>query len=173
MVDTGHGVVRLRSCFSWRLRAQAASPAARTAPPPRAAAHRAASSGAVPRAVVYRLSEAIRERIDQLRYDEQHDVRGARIILDDVVAQYYETHQFAPAWQDPARLDALVATIMDVATDGLDPADYHLEALRSYRLDLRMRTPLTQRGSRRPRTDRDRCARARAVPRVSAARSIR
>ncbi len=32
---------------------------------------------------------------------------------------------------------------MDVATDGLDPADYHLEALRSYRLDLRMRTPLT------------------------------
>ena len=90
------------------------------------------------------LAETIRERVDHLRYDQQHDARGARIILGDVVAQYYETHQFAPAWQDPARLDALVATIMDVATDGLDPADYHLEALRSYRLDLRMRTPMTQ-----------------------------
>ena len=89
------------------------------------------------------LAETIRERIDQLRYDQQHDARGARIILGDVVAQSYETHQFAPAWQEPARLDALVATLMDVATDGLDPADYHLEALRSYRLDLRMRTPMT------------------------------
>ena len=89
------------------------------------------------------LAETIRERIDHLRYDQQHDARGARIILGDIVAQFYETHQFAPAWQDPARLDALVATIMDVATDGLDPADYHLEALRSYRLDLRMRTPMT------------------------------
>ena len=77
------------------------------------------------------VSESIRERVDTLRYDQQHDVRGAKIILDDVVAHYYETHQFAPAWQDPARLDALVATIMDVASDGLDPADYHLEALRS------------------------------------------
>jgi murein L,D-transpeptidase YcbB/YkuD len=89
------------------------------------------------------LSESIRDRVDALRYGKQHDVRGAKIILDEVVAHYYETHQFAPAWQDPARLDALVATIMDVASDGLDPADYHLEALRSYRLDLRMNAPLT------------------------------
>jgi murein L,D-transpeptidase YcbB/YkuD len=89
------------------------------------------------------LREAIRGRIDHLRYDRLHDVRGDRIILDEIVAQYYESQQFKPAWQDPARADALIATLMDVVTDGLDPADYHLDALQSYRLDLRMRTPLT------------------------------
>jgi murein L,D-transpeptidase YcbB/YkuD len=89
------------------------------------------------------LSEAIRDRVDHLRYARDHDVRGDRIILDEIVAQYYESQQFKPAWQEPARVDALIATLMDVVTDGLDPADYHLDSLQSYRLDLRMRTPLT------------------------------
>jgi L,D-transpeptidase YcbB len=89
------------------------------------------------------LSEAIRDRVDHLRYTRDHDVRGDRIILDEIVAQYYESQQFKPAWQDPARVDALIATIMDVVTDGLDPTDYHLDSLQSYRLDLRMGTPLT------------------------------
>ncbi len=89
------------------------------------------------------LAEAIRERIDHLRYDKQQDVRGARIIADEPVAKYYEAQQFQPAWQDPARLDELVASIEDLRNDGLDPNDYHLEALKSYRLDVRMNSPLT------------------------------
>lgn len=89
------------------------------------------------------LTEAVRERVDHLRYDEQHDARGARIVLDDLVARFYETRQFQPAWQDAARVDALVAAIAGLIDDGLDPADYHLEALRSFRLDVRMGTPLT------------------------------
>ena len=89
------------------------------------------------------LSEAIRDRVDHLRYTRDHDVRGDRIILDEIVAQYYESQQFKPAWQEPSRVDALIATLMDVFTDGLDPTDYHLDSLQSYRLDLRMRTPLT------------------------------
>jgi murein L,D-transpeptidase YcbB/YkuD len=89
------------------------------------------------------LAEAIRERIDHLRYEKQQDVRGARIIVDELVAKYYETQQFQPAWQDPAKLDQLVASIDDLRNDGLDPNDYHLEALQSYRLDVRMKSPLT------------------------------
>ncbi len=89
------------------------------------------------------LAEAIRERIDHLRYEKQQDVRGARIIVDELVAKYYEAQQFRPAWQDPARLDQLVASIDDLRNDGLDPNDYHLEALQSYRLDVRMKSPLT------------------------------
>jgi L,D-transpeptidase YcbB len=89
------------------------------------------------------LAEAIRERVDHLRYQTQHDVRGDRIIADELVARYYEAQEFRPAWQDAAKLDELVASIEELRNDGLDPADYHLEALRSYRLDVRMRTPLT------------------------------
>jgi murein L,D-transpeptidase YcbB/YkuD len=88
------------------------------------------------------LSEAIRERIDHLRYDSQHDVRGARIVLDAPVAQYYESQGFRPAWQDTARLDALIAAVADLVDDGLDPADYHYDSLQSYRLDARMKTPM-------------------------------
>jgi len=89
------------------------------------------------------LSESIRERIDHLRYEEQHDIRGARIIADELVSLYYESQQFQPAWQDVAKLDELVAAIGDLRNDGLNPDDYHLAALQSYRLDVRMGTSLT------------------------------
>jgi murein L,D-transpeptidase YcbB/YkuD len=94
-------------------------------------------------AVANPLAEAIRDRIDHLRYEKQQDARGAHIIVPELVAKYFEAQQFQPAWQDPARLDELVASIEDLRNDGLDPNDYHLEALKSYRLDVRMNSPLT------------------------------
>jgi murein L,D-transpeptidase YcbB/YkuD len=108
-------------------------------------AQQPAPAGTVPAvaAVASPLAEAIRNRIDLLRYEKQHDMRGARIIVDELVARYYEAQQFQPAWQDPAKLDELVASIDDLRNDGLDPDDYHLEALQSYRLDVRMKSPLT------------------------------
>ena len=103
----------------------------------------AAPVATAPAAAAASLAEAIRERVDHLRYEQQHDVRGARVVMDELVARYYEGQQFSPAWQDPAKLDELVASIDDLRNDGLDPTDYHLEALQSYRLDVRMNSPLT------------------------------
>ena len=80
-------------------------------------------------------NEALRERVDTLRYQKDYDVRGARIILGDYVAQYYETTQFRGDWKDAARVDALIGAIGDIRRDGLNPEDYHLDALRSYRAD--------------------------------------
>jgi murein L,D-transpeptidase YcbB/YkuD len=94
-------------------------------------------------AVASPLAEAIRDRIDHLRYEKQQDARGAHIIVPELVAKYFEAQQFQPAWQDSARLDELVASIEDLRNDGLDPNDYHVEALRSYRLDVRMQSSLT------------------------------
>ncbi len=93
------------------------------------------------------LAEAIRERVDHLRYASEHDgtdhvVRGRRIVLTDIVARYYESQQFQPKWRDPARLDLLVAALAGLDDDGLDPADYHIEALQSFRTDLRAATAL-------------------------------
>ena len=98
-------------------------------------------------AVVDPLAEAIRERVDHLRYASEHDgtdhvVRGRRIVLTDIVARYYESQQFQPKWRDPARLDLLIAALADLDDDGLDPADYHVEALQSFRTDLRAATAL-------------------------------
>jgi murein L,D-transpeptidase YcbB/YkuD len=88
------------------------------------------------------VSEAIRERVDHLRYEREHDardhqVRGANIVAADGIARFFEADQFQPRWQDPGRLDQLIAAIADLQQDGLDPADYHVAALQSFRSDLR------------------------------------
>jgi murein L,D-transpeptidase YcbB/YkuD len=83
------------------------------------------------------LTEAIREQVDNLRYERLHDVRGSPIVLPDGVARYYESEQFQPHWQDAGRLDQLVAAIADLEDDGLNPSDYHIEALQTFRSDLR------------------------------------
>ena len=95
-----------------------------------------------PAAAMDPLSEAIRERIDHLRYEMEHDhrdhaVRGERIVLGDTVARYYESQQFRPQWRDPARLSQLVDAILELVNDGLDPNDYHVEALDAYRAEIR------------------------------------
>jgi murein L,D-transpeptidase YcbB/YkuD len=95
-----------------------------------------------PAAAMDPLSEAIRERIDHLRYEMEHDhrdhaVRGERIVLGDTVARYYESQQFRPQWRDPARLSQLVDAILELVNDGLDPNNYHVEALDAYRAELR------------------------------------
>jgi murein L,D-transpeptidase YcbB/YkuD len=96
----------------------------------------------VPSVAMDPLGEAIRERIDHLRYEMEHDhrdhaVHGERIVLGDTVARYYESQQFRPQWRDPARLSQLVDAILELVNDGLDPNDYHVEALDAYRAELR------------------------------------
>jgi len=93
-------------------------------------------------AAVDPLTEAIRERIDRLRYEIEHDhrdhaVQGERIVLGNMVARYYESQQFQAQWRDPARLDLLLASLFELLYDGLEPNDYHVEALQSYRSQLR------------------------------------
>ncbi len=87
--------------------------------------------------------EAIRERVDRLRYDadpgsQLPEVRGARIVLADGVARYYESSQFEPQWLDAVRLDTLIAAVAELKYDGLEPVDYHVVELQAFRSDLRV-----------------------------------
>ena len=87
------------------------------------------------------IAEVIRERVDHLRYELQHDhrdhaVRGERIVLGEMVARYFESQQFQPKWRDPARLLQLLESLRDLANDGLDPAEYHVAALDAFRAEL-------------------------------------
>jgi len=87
-------------------------------------------------------SEAIRMRVDELRYAQDFSVRGERIILADDVATIFEDRQFAPAWANGARLDHLIAALRDMEVDGLNPADYHYETLQALRTEFRSATGL-------------------------------
>ena len=102
----------------------------------------ASSSTAVPASTQTPSREAIRERVDRLRYDSDPgsqlpEVRGARIVLADGVARYYESSQFEPQWLDPARLDTLIAAVAELKYDGLEPVDYHVAELQAFRSELR------------------------------------
>jgi murein L,D-transpeptidase YcbB/YkuD len=104
---------------------------------------RSAASDPVTSPVAPPLVEALRERVDRLRYEQASDARGARVVLPELVARFYEARRFEPAWQGQGRLDELITGLDSVVDDGLDPSDYHAETLRSYRLDLRMGTTMT------------------------------
>jgi murein L,D-transpeptidase YcbB/YkuD len=81
-------------------------------------------------------SEAIRSRVDRLRYGEDVEIRGTRVILTEQVAEFYEGQQFRAFWSRQAMLDELIAQIDGVLDDGLNPDDYHAAALRTFRRDF-------------------------------------
>jgi murein L,D-transpeptidase YcbB/YkuD len=102
-----------------------------TAAPPAPAPAAAAAPALGP------LEEAVRVRVDELRYAGDLDVRGARIVLADVVARYFEGQGFRGHWSEAARLDELIGLLAGLRDDGLEPADYHVEALQTFREELR------------------------------------
>jgi murein L,D-transpeptidase YcbB/YkuD len=53
---------------------------------------------------------------------------SAQALLSD----FYTRQQFAQAWSSPARLEALLPQLEQLADDGLNPADYQLERLRGF-----------------------------------------
>jgi len=142
-------VILLLACAWPSLQAYAQSAASPYTAGPASGSPPVATTGAITAIAPASASvqEAIRERVDRLRYDAGPGsrlpaVRGARIVLADGVARYYESSQFQPQWQDPARLDALIAAIADLKYDGLEPIDYHVAELQSFRSDLRGGQPL-------------------------------
>jgi L,D-transpeptidase YcbB len=51
-----------------------------------------------------------------------------------LLADFYAQQQYAPAWTQPARLEALLVQLEQLADDGLNPASYQLASLRSFTL---------------------------------------
>lgn len=76
------------------------------------------------------LAGHIRAQIEQLRQAVAHypDDLDLKIAVGDA-ERFYRLRDFAPAWNDASRLDALMAAIGGLADDGLSPADYALEPL--------------------------------------------
>ena len=64
-------------------------------------------------------------------------VRGERIILGPAISRYYQSEQYQPRWQDATRLETLVSSLEDLHGDGLNLADYHIDALKSFVTELK------------------------------------
>ena len=73
---------------------------------------------------------ALRARVERLRADRDVRVDGDNIAAPALIAAFYEQRDFQPAWT-PAREKELVALVEASRADGLEPSDYHFDALRA------------------------------------------
>ncbi len=80
------------------------------------------------------VAEQIRDRVEQSRAAQAVAASGRP--AGDTVVEFYEHHQFAPAWTRPDDLDQLLTALRDMAGDGLDPEDYALSELQRRRAVL-------------------------------------
>lgn len=75
-------------------------------------------------------ADALRARIETLRNGSELVVEGSRIAARRLVPEFYERRGLRPAWTRPEQARALLAAVEASRTHGLDPADYHVAALR-------------------------------------------
>jgi len=74
--------------------------------------------------------EIIRSKVEQLEATGELMVRGQKVASRTVLPDIYEGNGFRPAWTDPQNVEDLLHAVTGIKEDGLDPADYHLGALR-------------------------------------------
>jgi len=72
---------------------------------------------------------ALQARLDALRTRHSGEVRGGRLLLPAALPRIYAAAGDQLLWRLAARRSSLLAAIRAAADDGLDPADYHLDAL--------------------------------------------
>lgn len=71
--------------------------------------------------------EALRTEVENLLQTGRLSIGNVDIASGELLAEFYERRNFAPAWTSNARVDELVRAIRATHADGLDPSDYHLD----------------------------------------------
>ncbi|HSC14388.1 MAG TPA: L,D-transpeptidase family protein [Gammaproteobacteria bacterium] len=78
-------------------------------------------------------ANVIRTHVEELRVGGRLEVLGQPIASRDVLPRVYENREFAPAWETVRQVDELLGMLDESYLEGLDPNDYHAEALRAFR----------------------------------------
>lgn len=76
------------------------------------------------------VTESLRRSVEQLRSTGAAVVAGQTLRSARTLPEIYETRGFRPLWRDAGNRDALLGEIAASTGEGLDPADYHFDALR-------------------------------------------
>lgn len=82
------------------------------------------------------ISERIRAEVEQIRYAGEYFVGEDRIGSSEALSAFYERRNFEPAWKDLRQADGLIGFVRQVAGEGLNPRDYHLDSLDHLRTRL-------------------------------------
>ena len=80
--------------------------------------------------------QAILAHVEQIGAGKPLRVQGAPIAAVDFIPDFYRLRRFEPAWTDQDNVEALLAAIKSSPEQGLNPADFHAEALDEMRARL-------------------------------------
>jgi murein L,D-transpeptidase YcbB/YkuD len=83
--------------------------------------------------------EALRVRVERLRADGFIETAGDTIAAG-AIAEFYEATGFGPVWREASRAAVVIAAAAAMATEGLNPIDYHARPLRAF-ASVRPRSP--------------------------------
>lgn len=75
--------------------------------------------------------EAIRAEIEYLTETRSLSGRDIDIAAGSIIAELYANRGFSPAWTDAAQIEELIAAIESTQAEGLNPADYYVDAVRA------------------------------------------
>jgi murein L,D-transpeptidase YcbB/YkuD len=79
------------------------------------------------------VDELIRARSEELAATGLLQAAGEPIAARNLLPKFYEARSFAPAWHSIAQVESLLGLIDDSYLEGLDPKDYHADAVRAAR----------------------------------------
>ncbi|MBD3640667.1 MAG: L,D-transpeptidase family protein [Marinobacter sp.] len=74
-------------------------------------------------------SEPLVQRIEALEGGQPVQVLGEPLLAREALRRFYENHGFQLAWSSPGHRQELAEAIRQIASDGLNPLDYHGELL--------------------------------------------
>jgi murein L,D-transpeptidase YcbB/YkuD len=75
------------------------------------------------------LSEALRLEVEELQVTGRLDLIGTDVAAASLLTEFYERRRFEPAWTRPRQARELLELIIASDADGLNPADYHRDAV--------------------------------------------
>jgi len=81
-------------------------------------------------------SEALRIAVENLLQTGQLHIGDVDIASGELLAEFYERRNYAPAWAANDKVAELLQLVMATEKDGLDPSDYHLDAVRNIQSSL-------------------------------------
>jgi len=76
--------------------------------------------------------ELMRARVEQIHVGMGLEIEGVPIASRHLIPLLYERRDFEPLWLDSAKRDELLTLIRDSTKEGLDPIDYHADAIETY-----------------------------------------
>lgn len=79
------------------------------------------------------VEQVIAQTVESIRSNGSLKLAGVTIASTILLPDLYEQRNFQPLWTQPATIDDLLRAIRDASGDGLNPADYHLEAIERLR----------------------------------------